>query len=58
MEKRRPTYDLEAIKAALGSVERLAVSTSALRDALALGFDRGGVAEVIMTMERSMFLSR
>jgi motility quorum-sensing regulator/GCU-specific mRNA interferase toxin len=55
MEKRRPTYDLEAIKLAIGSVETLAMTTTALRDATALGFDRGGVVETIGNTERSMF---
>jgi motility quorum-sensing regulator / GCU-specific mRNA interferase toxin len=55
MEKRRPTYDLEAIKAALGSVETLAITSSALRDAIVLGFDRSGIAETIRGMERRMF---
>jgi len=55
MEKRRPTYDLEAIKTALGSVETLAMTTSALRDAIALGFDRTGVADTVTGIERRMF---
>ncbi|MFH1558336.1 MAG: type II toxin-antitoxin system MqsR family toxin [Pseudomonadota bacterium] len=55
MEKRRPTYDLEAIKLALGSVDRLAMTTAALRDATALGFDRGGIVETILGIERRMF---
>ena len=55
MEKRRPTYDLEAIKAAFGSVDQLAMTSSALRDATALGFDRAGVVETIDGMERPMF---
>ena len=55
MEKRRPTYDLEAIKLAIGSVETLAMTTTALRDATALGFDRGGIVETIGGIERSMF---
>lgn len=55
MEKRRPTYDLEAIKAALGSVNTLAITSSALRDAIGLGFDRAGVAETITGIERGMF---
>lgn len=55
MEKRRPTYDLDAIKAALGSVDTLAMTSSALRDALGLGFDRAGVAETIAGIERGMF---
>lgn len=55
MEKRRPTYDLEAIKVAFGSVDALAITTSALRDAVALGFDRAGVVETIGGIERRMF---
>ena len=55
MEKRRPTYDLDAIKLAIGSVETLAMTTTALRDATALGFDRGGIVETISGIERSMF---
>lgn len=55
MEKRRPTYDLDAIRAALGSVDRLAMTSSAVRDATALGFDRAGVVETIGGIERRMF---
>lgn len=55
MEKRRPTYDLEAVKAAFGSVDQLAMTSSALRDATALGFDRVGVGETIGGIQRPMF---
>ena len=55
MEKRRPTYDLEAIKVALGSIETLAMTSSALRDAGAMGFDRAGIVETIAGIERPMF---
>lgn len=55
MEKRRPTYDLEAIKAALGSIDTLAMTTTALRDAASLGFDRSGVVETVAGIERRMF---
>ena len=55
MEKRRPTYDLEAIKVALETVETLAMTSSALRGAAALGFDRAGVVETIAGIERRMF---
>ncbi|MGH0346547.1 type II toxin-antitoxin system MqsR family toxin [Sinorhizobium meliloti] len=52
----RPTSDLEAIKAAtLGSVETLAMTSTALRDATALGMDRAGVVETIAGVERRMF---
>ncbi|MDX8526451.1 type II toxin-antitoxin system MqsR family toxin [Mesorhizobium sp. MSK_1335] len=56
MEKRRPTYDLEAIKTTFGSVDALAITTSALRDAIGLGFDRAGIVEVIGGMTRKMFV--
>ena len=56
MEKPRPTYDLDAIKTTFGSVDTLAVTTSALRDALGLGFDRAGIVEVIGGMTRKMFV--
>jgi motility quorum-sensing regulator / GCU-specific mRNA interferase toxin len=56
MEKRRPTYDLEAVKAAMGSVETLAMTISALRGAAALGYDRHDVAAVVGGMERRMFV--
>jgi motility quorum-sensing regulator/GCU-specific mRNA interferase toxin len=55
MEKRRPTYDLGAIKEAIGSVETLALTSSALRDAAFLGFDRGAIVETILGIERRMF---
>jgi motility quorum-sensing regulator / GCU-specific mRNA interferase toxin len=56
MEKRRPTYDLDAIKQALGSVKTLAMTSTALRDAVSLGFDRQGVVAVIASIERRMFV--
>lgn len=54
IEKLRSTYDLEAIKATLGSVETLAMTSTALRDAAALGFDRAGVVETIAGIERDV----
>lgn len=55
MEKQRPTYDLDAIKAVLGSIETLAMTSTALRDASSLGFDRAAVAETINGIDRRMF---
>ena len=46
MEKRRPTYDLDAIKVAIGSVDTLAITTTALRNAVELGFDRAGIVNL------------
>ena len=56
MEKRRPTYDLDAIKAAIGSVETLIMTRSALSDALSLGFNRAGIVAVIRQIRRPMRL--
>jgi len=55
MEKKRPTYDLEAIKATFRSVESLAITSTALRNAIELGFDRAGITKVIASIERGMF---
>jgi motility quorum-sensing regulator / GCU-specific mRNA interferase toxin len=54
-EKRQPTYDLEAFKAAFSSVEKLAVTGTALRSAAALGFRRIEIVETIQTMQRERF---
>ncbi|MBZ9724411.1 type II toxin-antitoxin system MqsR family toxin [Mesorhizobium sp. CO1-1-11] len=56
MDKRRPTYDLDAIKMTFGSVDTLAITTSALRDAVGLGFHRAGLIEVIDSITRKMFV--
>ena len=56
VEKRKPTYDLDVIKAAIGTVETLAITGSALRDAYDLGFDRAGIVDVISSTERKMFV--
>jgi motility quorum-sensing regulator/GCU-specific mRNA interferase toxin len=39
----------------LGSADTLAMTSTALRDALRLGFDRFGVAETILSIDRRMF---
>jgi hypothetical protein len=53
-----PTYDLDAIKAAIGWIETLAITSSALRHATSLGFERAGIIEVIGSIERKMFFRR
>lgn len=54
-ERRQPTYDLKAFKAAFSRVERLAITGTALRSAAALGFGRVEIAETIQTMQREHF---
>jgi motility quorum-sensing regulator/GCU-specific mRNA interferase toxin len=51
-EKRKPTYDLEAFKAA---ADRIRVSVVATRTAASLGFGRAEIEAVIQTMQRSQF---
>ena len=54
-EKRKPTYDLDAFKATFSSVDRLAVTGTALLTAAALGFGRAEIVSTIQTMQRSQF---
>ena len=51
-EKRKPTYDLEAFKAAAG---RMRVTVVATRTAAALGFGRAEIKTMIQTMQRPHF---
>lgn len=55
MEKRKPTYDLEAFKTAFSAVERLNVTGTAIRSAAALGFGRAEIVATIQTMQRGQF---
>ena len=54
-EKRKPTYDLEAIKAVFSTVVGLKVTGSALRGAAALGFGSHEIVAVIQSIERHHF---
>ena len=54
-EKRKPTYDLDAFKAAFSSEDKLRVTGTALKGAAALGFGRGEIVAIIQTMQRSQF---
>src|SRR5208283_1980998 len=54
-EKRKPTYDLDAFKGAFSSVQKLAITGTALRSAAALGFGRAEIVSTIQTMQRGHF---
>lgn len=54
-EKRKPTYDLDAFKAAFDSVDQLNATGTAIRTAASLGFDRAEIVATIQTMQRSQF---
>jgi len=51
-EKRKPTYDLDAFKAA---AHRIRITVVATRTAAALGFGRTGIADITQTMQRTQF---
>jgi motility quorum-sensing regulator/GCU-specific mRNA interferase toxin len=54
-EKRKPTYDIEAVKAVFSTVETLNVTGSALKGAASLGFGRYEIVSTIQTIERRHF---
>jgi motility quorum-sensing regulator/GCU-specific mRNA interferase toxin len=54
-EKRKPTYNLEAFKAASASADRLNVTGVALRNAAGIGFGREDIVATIQTMQRNHF---
>lgn len=54
-EKRKPTYDLEAIKAAFSSPGSLKATGTAIRDAAALGFGSREIVETIQGIGRGHF---
>jgi motility quorum-sensing regulator / GCU-specific mRNA interferase toxin len=54
-EKRKPTYDLAAFKAAFDDVDKLNVTGSAVRSAARLGFGRAEIVDTIQTMLRKHF---
>ena len=55
VEKRKPTYDLDAFKAAFASADTLNVTGSALRGAAEIGFGRSEIVSVIQSMLRGHF---
>lgn len=55
IEKRKPTYDLEAFKQAFSTIEGVNATGTVLRSAAALGFGRREIASVIQKMERRHF---
>jgi motility quorum-sensing regulator/GCU-specific mRNA interferase toxin len=58
VEKRKPTYDLDAFKAAFSSVDRLRVTGTAVRTAAALGLGRADIVATIQTIGARSSASR
>jgi motility quorum-sensing regulator/GCU-specific mRNA interferase toxin len=55
VEKRRPSFDLEAFKAVCGDPQRLKMIVTAALSAASLGFDARDVAAVIRSMKPQHF---
>jgi motility quorum-sensing regulator/GCU-specific mRNA interferase toxin len=55
MEERKPTYDLDAVKAAFASADQVMATGAAIRGAAALGFGRFEIVATIQTMQRAHF---
>lgn len=56
MDKRTPTYDLDAFKKVFGMVARLSVTGTALWTAAAMGCGLAEIVATIQTMERKHFV--
>lgn len=54
-EKKRPTYDLEAFKAAFSSVESIQMTFTAANDASNLGFGKPEIMDTLQAMRQSQF---
>ncbi len=54
-EKKKPTYDLNAIQVKFSSTRSLAATTTALIDAAALGFTRHDIIKTIQTIKQEHF---
>ena len=54
-EKRKPTYDLDAIKSVFKTINGLNATGSAIRGAAAVGFGRREIINVIQSIERCDF---
>jgi motility quorum-sensing regulator/GCU-specific mRNA interferase toxin len=54
-DKRKPTYELDAFKAAFASVNRLHATGAALKGAAAIGFGRAEIVATLQSMQRQQF---
>jgi motility quorum-sensing regulator / GCU-specific mRNA interferase toxin len=54
-DKRKPTYDLEAFKAAFSSPANLHATGTAIRSAAQLGYGAAEIVGILQTMERTHF---
>jgi len=55
MEKKKPTYDLEAIKEGAANPDKLEILTSAIVGAASVGYGRDEIVATIQSMSRTHF---
>ena len=55
MDKKKPTYDLEAFQAAFASITSLSMTLTAANNAADLGFAKADVVDVLQTMRQTHF---
>jgi motility quorum-sensing regulator / GCU-specific mRNA interferase toxin len=55
-DKKLPTYDLDAFKAAMSDRSKLNATGTAIKDAAALGFGSDEIVAIIQTMEKKHFV--
>lgn len=55
VEKRTPTYDLEAVKACISVPEKLEITRTALKSAQALGFQKKEIVRTVQSIARVHF---
>lgn len=56
MEKRSPTYDLDAIKECIITPDQLEITKTAFSTAQELGFQRRDIVDTIQTINRTHFI--
>jgi motility quorum-sensing regulator/GCU-specific mRNA interferase toxin len=55
VDKLKPTFDLDSIKAAFSTVAKLRITRTAQDDAVRLGFGLQGAVDIIQGMRRDQF---
>ncbi len=55
MDKKKPTYNLDAFKQAFSTVMALNITSTAIQDAFALGFGKKEILATLQTMTQAHF---
>jgi motility quorum-sensing regulator/GCU-specific mRNA interferase toxin len=55
MDKYKPTYDLDAIKAGVDDPDKVEITTTAILGAAEIGFDRSMIVDTVKNIKKSQF---